>query len=743
MAEIYVSPGVYVRERDFSYYVSSVGNSALALIGETKKGPAFSPTLMSNMNEFREIFGNLDPNKHVGYCAKSFFKYANQAYIVRVLGDDVLRGTNAITAIVDSADTVLATLLVSAGTVVTVAADVASASADTNFKLVISGAVDGDIYSGTVNLVNTSAPNYIGTLFPRDNTVGVGSQQVALQHVFSLEADGKVLTTGATTVSAIASGEPLYVDGYSNARTPVIVGDTNGVNAGTPLFTIYTISDGQEANRDVKIAIENINSTTKTFDIVVRQYGDTNASPVILERFVKLTMDKTDSNYLLKQIGDSRDETGEYPLISRYIFVEVYDSTIDYVNQLPYGFSRIAAPIHGDADFPEFTMVSGYTTSTTLSRQNLGVDYLTTDPDLFMYGHSSAWDLEATVVDAYIKGYHLNSAATTVHYQAGPSAITEYTTSQAKFLVPVLGGNDGWIWSSSTRDLLNDTPSATEETQWKAAIDTIKSTETYDINLMAVPGVAVTNPIGTYAIEIAEDRADTFYVGDFPDGYETSAGAAALTASIDSSYAGTYWPYVRINDSDNQQVVLLPPTAQVLEALAYTDNISYPWFAAAGMNRGVLTDVVSVKYKLNQNDRETLYDAKINPVVSFAGQGMAIWGQKTLQTRTTALDRVNVRRMMIYVEKVIAGASKYLVFEQNDETTWDRFKGMVQPILDNVKIKRGLIDFRVIMDETTNTPDMIDRNQMVGKIYIKPTKTAEVITIDFNLMAQGASFDEG
>ena len=145
---------------------------------------------------------------------------------------------------------------------------------------------------------------------------------------------------------------------------------------------------------------------------------------------------------------------------------------------------------------------------------------------------------------------------------------------------------------------------------------------------------------------------------------------------------------------------------------------------------------------MTQDDRETLYEAKINPIATFAGQGIAVWGQKTLQTRTTALDRINVRRMMIYVEKVIAGAALYLDFEQNDETTWDRFKSIVQPVLDLVKIKRGITDFRVIMDETTNTPDMIERGQMVGQIYIKPTKTAEVILINFNLMAQGATFEE-
>jgi len=180
----------------------------------------------------------------------------------------------------------------------------------------------------------------------------------------------------------------------------------------------------------------------------------------------------------------------------------------------------------------------------------------------------------------------------------------------------------------------------------------------------------------------------------------------------------------------------------VLEAMAYTDSVSYPWFAPAGMNRGLLTDVVSAEYKLTVADRNTCYEGKVNPIATFPGQGVTIWGQKTLQTSTTALDRINVRRMMLYARKVIAGATKYLVFEANDSKTWDQFKAMVNPVLDRIKIKRGLYDFRVVMDETTNTDDVIARNHMVGQIYLKPTKTAEMIVINFNIMPEGAVFED-
>lgn len=747
MAEIFVSPGVYTRERDFSYYVSSIGDSALALVGETKKGPAMRPTLISNMGDFREIFGDLDPNKQVGYCAKSYFKYANQAYIVRVLGADSLRGTYNLATIESTGATpvVLASLLVSAGTHLLLQEGAATAGVDAtkNFHLYVSGGSAETIYSGNVSLTDSNSPVYIGTLFPRTTTPSVSANGCALNHVFANRADGLFVLSGSVGNYDPLAGGPLLISGYTNARSPVIVGDVaSTTGAGVSLFTIYSISDGNASNTDVKITIENIDTANTTFDLTVRKFSDTNENQIFYERFPKLSMDPTKSTYIARSIGDSRDETGDYAPISKYIYVEMEKDAP--IGALPWGFNRIVSPVSGGTQFPEFPIDSGYVATTSIKRQYLGVNFETIDSDHLMGGWASAWDLGGAS-NKYIKGFHLNSAATTTLYQVGCSGTTgatAYPKAQAKFLVPLLGGNDGWSHDNDTRDILGATATTTVETQYKTALDTLRSTEDIDINLLAVPGVAIDGAIGAYAIELVEERADAFYVGDMPSTPTTSAGAAAITTSIDTNYAATYWPYVKIYDSDNSRDVTLPPTCQAIEAIAYTDQVAYPWFAPAGLNRGLLTDVVRAKYKLTQDDREELYEAKINPIATFAGQGIAIWGQKTLQTLTTALDRINVRRMMLYVEKVIAGSALYLDFEQNDETTWDRFKGMVQPVLDLVKIKRGITDFRVIMDETTNTPDMIERGQMVGQIYIKPTKTAEVILISFNLMAQGAKFEE-
>jgi len=739
MAEIFVSPGVYVRERDFSYYVSSVNESSLALVGETKKGPAFLPTMISNISEFKEIFGNLDPNKILGYSAKNYFKYANRAYVTRVLGSDSLRGTNNILAIVSSgaSPVVLATFLCSGALQVNITGSSTSLDADSTFYMNIGG-----VYSGNVSLSDANSPVYVETLFPRTNTVNATT--IALQHVFPIQTDGLLVATGTSscvTGTTLTDG-PFDVEGYLAASTPMIVGNTvDATNAGTSLFTVTTISHGQEANKDVKITIEDIDTGNTTFSLGVRQFSDTNEAPIYLEKFTQLSMDPTNTNYIARAIGDSRDGSGDYAQVSKYIYVTVEAGAP--ATALPYGFNGVSAPWSGQTGFPQWPMDKTYVTTTSLKKQILGLNFDAIDPDHIMGGWSSSWNIGASS-DKTLTGFHLNTSSNATLYQVPTVDYIPSGKTYMKFGVPLLGGNDGWVQSAQTRYTLSGTPTDSLVASYQTAFDLISSTEDYDINLLAVPGVAFDNTIGQNAIALAELRADTFYVGDFPSNYTTVAGAANVpsNSSIDTNYAATYWPYVKIYDSDNMQDVMIPPTPQVLEAIAYTDQVSYPWFAPAGMNRGLLTDVIKTQYKLTQDDRDDLYTNKINPIATLPGQGYAVWGQKTLQTRTTALDRINVRRMLLYIEKVIAGASRYLVFEQNDSKTWDRFKNMVQPVLDRVKIKQGLYDFRVKMDETTNTPDMIDRGQMVGEIYIKPTKSAEAILINFNIMPTGAVFEE-
>ena len=212
--------------------------------------------------------------------------------------------------------------------------------------------------------------------------------------------------------------------------------------------------------------------------------------------------------------------------------------------------------------------------------------------------------------------------------------------------------------------------------------------------------------------------------------------------AMDSNYAATYWPWVQTPDLQTGKNVWVPPSVVVAGVYAFNDKVAQPWFAPAGLNRGTIDTAVQAERKLTNDNRDTLYEKNVNPIATFPGQGVTIWGQKTLQKKSSALDRVNVRRLLIKVKKFIASSSRFLLFEQNNAATRQRFLNIANPFLETVQSQSGLTAFRVVMDETNNTPDIIDRNQLYGQIFLQPTKTAEFIVLDFIVQPTGASFPE-
>ena len=211
---------------------------------------------------------------------------------------------------------------------------------------------------------------------------------------------------------------------------------------------------------------------------------------------------------------------------------------------------------------------------------------------------------------------------------------------------------------------------------------------------------------------------------------------------MDSNYTAAYWPWVRIVNPGKNIPIWVPPSVVVPGALTFNDAVAAPWYAPAGLNRGGLTNVSDTYETLSQSKRDTLYEARINPIANFPNDGVCIWGQKTLQARPSALDRVNVRRLLITVKKFIASATRYLVFEQNTSQTRDRFLAIANPYLEQVRAQQGLSAFRVVMDTKNNTPDLIYMNILYGQLFLQPTRTAEFIVLDFNIQATGATFPE-
>jgi phage tail sheath protein FI len=240
---------------------------------------------------------------------------------------------------------------------------------------------------------------------------------------------------------------------------------------------------------------------------------------------------------------------------------------------------------------------------------------------------------------------------------------------------------------------------------------------------------------------MVEDRADAFYIADFNDYDDTITEATEQANAVDTNYAATYYPWVKTIDTNTNKLMSVPPSVLMPAVFASNDAIAAEWFAPAGLNRGGITGAVSVLNRLTHAERDTLYENKVNPIAAFPGQGIVAFGQKTLQDRASALDRINVRRLLITVKKFVASTSRYLVFEQNTASTRARFINTVTPYLEAIQQRQGLYAFRVVMDESNNTPDVIDRNILAGQLFLQPTRTAEFIIIDFNILPTGASFN--
>tara|TARA_R110001583_G_scaffold98140_4_gene243023 strand:- start:2044 stop:4980 length:2937 start_codon:yes stop_codon:yes gene_type:complete len=340
-----------------------------------------------------------------------------------------------------------------------------------------------------------------------------------------------------------------------------------------------------------------------------------------------------------------------------------------------------------------------------------------------------------------------------------------------RFTAPFWGGADGF-------DIMKPDPlynngigaSATEDTSytfhtWRRAIDTVSDSEMTDMNVLTAPGLTQETLTG-HMVDVCEERGDCLALIDLPsvyipphEAYYTSKdqrlgttvdGAARQLSDrrIDSSYGATFYPWVQTRDENTGQLVWLPPSAAILGVLGSSEAKTDVWFAPAGFNRGSLTDgaagipIVNVTERLTSDDRDTLYEYNINPIAAFPSSGVVLFGQKTLQERQSALDRINVRRLVIYMKKQISILSTQILFEQNVQATWNRFKGLVEPFLANVKTRFGITDYRLILDESTTTPDLIDQNIMYAKIMIKPARAIEFIAIDFVVLNTGASFDD-
>ena len=324
-------------------------------------------------------------------------------------------------------------------------------------------------------------------------------------------------------------------------------------------------------------------------------------------------------------------------------------------------------------------------------------------------------------------------------------ALTPYMPATAS---GTFGGGLGDLYYASGPALYYSASNGTTNLQGISATDydemitLMSNQDDYRFNVISIPGLTLQDNTAqtTALVNVVQSRGDAIAVLD-PSSYDTAITQVITNASgVNSSYAAAYWPWLQTIDPGTGQLVWVPASTMIPAVYAFTDSVSEPWFAPAGINRGGLDTVVRAERKLSQTNRNNLYTGNVNPIATFPGTGVVVYGQKTLQKKASALDRVNVRRLLIALKSYISQVANNLVFEQNTIATRNQFLSQVNPYLESVQQRQGLYAFRVIMDDSNNTPDVIDRNQMIGQIYLQPTKTAEFIYLDFNILPTGATF---
>lgn len=560
----------------------------------------------------------------------------------------------------------------------------------TQGPIAVGAALVGPTVLGPVNIptVVTSYSEYkalFGAAFISGGLNYEYLTSIAALNYFEQGGDSLLVTRVAT-----GSWTPASASVNTSASTASFILETLSVgalmnNSGSIITgSNGALSSGSSAN--VRWEVTYSDSGSGTFSLIVRRGDDDNNSKTILESWNNLSLDPNQNNYIAYVIGD-----------------QTYTIRTDS-NNMPY-----------------LQLTGSYVNNSR-----------------------------------YIRVKSVNLPTPGYFNQAGlPQA--QFTSSLPAAGSGSFSGASGAILATAALNMFENIPatnstSATAntniqgvfQTDYATAISLLANQDAYKFNVLYAPGLTAQNSYATVnsILSLVQDRGDAIAVVDMV-GYGAQINSVITQASgYDNSYAATYWPWLQIRSRETGKVNFVPASTLVPAVYEYNDKVSAEWFAPAGLNRGALATVLQPERKLTVNDRNTLYQGKINPIATFPGAGTVIYGQKTLQQKPSALDRVNVRRLLIALKSYIGQIGETIVFEPNTQVTRNKFLNQVNPYLESVQQRQGLYAFQVVMDETNNTPDVVDRNQLVGTIYLQPTKTAEFIQLDFNILPTGTTFGQ-
>ena len=772
MAETLISPGVLARENDQSLVTAKPLTKGAAIIGPTVKGPVEKPVYISSFSSFETIFGGALESGSTDYtyltsiAANNYFQQGGESLLVtRVTsgsftpalsttienniesptaglvgnlvssltsgGSGGFTGTYASGVITSNGNGTGATLTVvtSTGNGKLIVADELNITTNTTVTTIdastaaltgwtTSGNGEGATFIVTslndvVDTVEVVAP---GTGFVAGDTITIPASILNTDGSLGTVTGNLVITvltanllveiTAANVVQdgeGYAAGDTITVQagniGASDANAVFTLTNANIENQNT--FVLETISEGIIMNNtfplgsdtscqegangtlvsgsadNIRWEINSVNTSSGVFSLVVRRGNDNNTQKIILESFNNISLDPFSPNYISRAIGD----------MSTTLIV-AGDGSGTYLQE--------------SGSYPN---VSNY--------------------------------VRVKQVNANTPHYFDNNGIAKSEYTASLPQLGSGSFDQA------VGSN---INSSQANNFYENINSANTQgligTDYTNAINLLANQDDYQYNVIAAPGLYYSN-YGAQCNLIKNNcisRGDCIYIMDLVPYNTDIVTVVQNAAAIDSSYAAAYWPWLQTIDPSTGLLVYVPASTMIPGVYAFTDASSDPWFAPAGITRGGLNAVVRAERKLTSTNRDTLYEANVNPIATFPQQGVVVFGQKTLQKAATALDRINVRRLLIALKGYISQIADNLVFEQNTIATRQNFLTQVNPYLESVQQRQGLYAFKVVMDETNNTPDAIDRNELIGQIYLQPTKTAEFIILDFNVLPTGATF---
>jgi phage tail sheath protein FI len=503
-------------------------------------------------------------------------------------------------------------------------------------------------------------------------------------------------------------GQSLLVTRVASGSYTSATASVNGIN-GNPAFTLETLSQGDIMNNsgnwssgsngslpsgsaaNIRWEVTGVDTGSGVFSLNIRRGDDYNNSKTILETWNNLSLDPNQNNYIAYVIGDQTQTVATDSSTGKYIQI-----TGSYANASKY--VRVSSVLQPTPNY--FNQVGVAQNIYTGSMPSLG---------------------SGSVNGAF------GGAAGPLYGAFGQAALNMFENIKT---------SDASTPANNIQGLI--------KTDYDTAIDLLENQDAYSFNVIYAPGLTNQNAATQVSdiVGLAQGRGDAIAVVDMVTYGQQINTVIGQAATYDNSYAATYWPWIQVRSRETGKINFVPASTLVPAVYEYNDRVSAEWFAPAGLNRGSLSTVLQPERKLTVNDRNLLYQGKVNPIATFPGVGTVIYGQKTLQQKPSALDRVNVRRLLIALKDYIGQIGENIVFEPNTQVTRNKFLNQVNPYLESVQQRQGLYSFQVIMDETNNTPDVVDRNQLVGTIYLQPTKTAEFIQLDFNILPTGTSFGQ-